>query len=76
MEIPRHWRLKAQRYRLEGSICPTCGQLSFLPRPVCPHCTTQPLRIDACGPSVFPTSICTTGLEAHIPYEFIERMIG
>jgi uncharacterized OB-fold protein len=57
MEIPRHWRLKAQRYRLEGSICPTCGQVTFPPRPVCPHCTTQPLRIDACGPSVLTTSI-------------------
>ena len=49
MEIPRHWRLKAQRYRLEGSACPTCGQLSFPPRPVCPHCTAQPARIDAQG---------------------------
>ena len=26
MEISRHWRLKAQRYRLEGSFCPVCGQ--------------------------------------------------
>jgi uncharacterized OB-fold protein len=45
MEIPRHWRLKAQRYRLEGSACPTCGQLSFPPRPVCPHCTAQPAQM-------------------------------
>jgi uncharacterized OB-fold protein len=41
MEIPRHWRLKAQRYRLEGSICPTCGQLSFPPRLVCPQCAAR-----------------------------------
>jgi len=41
MEITRHWRLKAQRYRLEGSACPTCGQLMFPPRPVCPHCTIE-----------------------------------
>ena len=46
MEIPRHWRLKAQRYRLEGSICPVCGRLTFPPRPVCPGCTAQPARID------------------------------
>jgi uncharacterized OB-fold protein len=45
MEIPRHWRLKAQRYRLEGSFCPTCGQLSFPPRPVCTHDTAQPVQI-------------------------------
>jgi uncharacterized OB-fold protein len=45
MEIPRHWRLKAQRYRLEGSVCPTCGRLAFPPRMVCPRCTAQPGRI-------------------------------
>ncbi len=44
MEIPRHWRLKAQRYRLEGSICPTCGELSFPPRPVCPYHADQPAQ--------------------------------
>lgn len=41
MEIPRHWRLKAQRYRLQGWLCPTCGQPSFPPRLVCPHCIAQ-----------------------------------
>ncbi len=41
MEIPRHWRLKAQRYRLQGSLCPICGQPTFPPRPVCPHCMVQ-----------------------------------
>jgi rubredoxin-like zinc ribbon protein len=45
MEIPRHWRLKAQRYRLEGSICACCGQLSFPPRPLCLDCAHQPARI-------------------------------
>ena len=45
MEIPRHWRLKAQRYRLEGSACPVCGRPAFPPRPVCPHCAVQPKRI-------------------------------
>jgi uncharacterized OB-fold protein len=45
MEIPRHWRLKAQRYRLEGSVCPVCGQVTFPPRPVCPHCTAKPVRL-------------------------------
>jgi len=41
MDIPRHWRLKAQRYRLEGSVCPICGQPSFPPRPVCTHGIAQ-----------------------------------
>lgn len=41
MEIPRHWRLKAERYRLEGSACPNCGQLTFPPRPVCTRCCVE-----------------------------------
>ena len=45
MEIPRHWRVKAQRYRLEGSICPCCGQRSFPSRLVCLDCTYQPMGI-------------------------------
>jgi len=57
MEIPRHWRLKAQRYRLEGSICSTCGQLTFPPRPVCPQCTTPQVLNTGCEFSVFPMSI-------------------
>ena len=48
MEIPRHWRLKAQRYRLEGSICPICGQLAFPPRLVCSHYDTQPVWTRGC----------------------------
>lgn len=46
MEVARHWRLKAQRYRLEGSICPVCGLVSFPPRPVCRHCAAQPPQVD------------------------------
>jgi hypothetical protein len=56
MEIPRHWRLKAQRYRLEGSVCPTCGQLSFPPRPVCAHGSPQPAQIAGGGRSALPIS--------------------
>jgi hypothetical protein len=46
MEIPRHWRLKAQRYRLEGSSCLICGKFTFPPRPVCPHWATLPASIE------------------------------
>ena len=38
MEIPRHWRLKKQRYALVGEICPHCEAKIFPPRDVCPHC--------------------------------------
>ena len=38
MEISRHWRLRKQRYALEGEVCPHCGAKLFPPRDVCPHC--------------------------------------
>jgi len=38
VEIPRHWRLKKQRYGLVGEICPHCDSKIFPPRDVCPNC--------------------------------------
>lgn len=38
MEIPRHWRLKKQRYMLAGVICEKCEVKIFPPRDVCPNC--------------------------------------
>ena len=40
MEIPRHWRLKKQRYMLVGEVCPHCGAKIFPPRgkAPCPYC--------------------------------------
>jgi len=37
-EIPRHWRLKEQRYKLVGEVCPHCETKLFPPRDVCPEC--------------------------------------
>ena len=34
-EISRHWRLKGERFRLEGNRCTICGNLHFPPRPIC-----------------------------------------
>ena len=56
MEVPRIWRLKAQRYRLVGTVCPTCGKLSFPPRPVCPYCSALPARVDDLAISAVPPS--------------------
>jgi len=75
MEITRHWRLKAQRYRLEGSICPSCGEPMFPLRPVCPHCASQLWRLTGSGILLLPASINTSDVETRIPYEIIERMI-
>jgi len=38
MEIPRHWRLRKQRYSLVGEVCPHCDEKIFPPRDVCPEC--------------------------------------
>ena len=38
MEIPRHWRLKKQRYNLVGEVCPHCDAKIFPPRDICPEC--------------------------------------
>ena len=43
MDISRNWRLRAQRYRLEGSVCQDCNQLSFPPRDVCRACGSTAL---------------------------------
>ena len=41
MEIPRHWRLKKQRYALMGEVCPHCEAKIFPPRDVCPECKQE-----------------------------------
>jgi uncharacterized OB-fold protein len=41
MHIPRHWRLNAQRYALQGVTCPHCSANIFPPREVCPYCENR-----------------------------------
>lgn len=41
MEIPRHWRLRQQRYSLSGEVCPHCNAKLFPPRDVCPECGNE-----------------------------------
>ncbi len=38
MEIPRNWRLNAQRYALKGEECDHCHTKIFPPRDICPDC--------------------------------------
>jgi uncharacterized OB-fold protein len=38
MEVPRHWRLKKQRYSLVGEVCPHCDAKIFPPRDICTEC--------------------------------------
>lgn len=32
------WRLRGQRYRLEGEVCGHCEAIIFPPRDFCPRC--------------------------------------
>lgn len=41
MEIPRHWRMKKQRYGLVGEECNNCHDKIFPPRDICPECKTN-----------------------------------
>lgn len=38
MDIPRHWRLRKQRYALVGEVCDNCDAKLFPPRDICPDC--------------------------------------
>jgi uncharacterized OB-fold protein len=38
MDIPRHWRLRKQRYSLVGEVCGHCDTKLFPPRDICPEC--------------------------------------
>jgi len=44
MEIPRHWRIRKQRYQLAGEICNQCGTPMFPSRAVCPNCARRALQ--------------------------------
>ncbi len=41
MDIPRHWRLRKQRYGLVGEVCEHCDAKIFPPRDICPSCSEE-----------------------------------
>ncbi len=73
MEIPRHWRLKKQRYSLIGEVCPHCHDKIFPPRDVCPHCggeAKEPYAFSGHG-EVYSFTVmkdAPAGFEAQAPY--------
>lgn len=73
MDLPRHWRLKDQRYHLEGVICEECGAKLFPPRGICPYCGSRrlsPHRFRGEG-EVYSTSTvhqAPEGFEEYVPY--------
>ena len=73
MEIPRHWRLKKQRYALVGEECPHCQAKLFPPRDVCPECgkeAKEPYAFSGKG-TVYSFTVmhdAPTGYETTTPY--------
>lgn len=73
MEIPRHWRLKAERYNLVGEVCEK-GHHVFPPRDICPDCHGEakiPFQFSGKG-TVYSATIvydAPTGFEGQAPYQ-------
>lgn len=73
MEIPRHWRLKKQRYALVGEVCPHCDAKIFPPRDVCPECHSEakePFAFSGKGEIYSYTTIyeAPSGFDSNAPY--------
>lgn len=73
MEIPRHWRLKEQRYRLIGEVCGNCETKIFPPRDICPNChkpAKDKFEFSGKGTVETFTTIyeAPTGYEKYVPY--------
>lgn len=73
MDLARNWRLKDQRFRLEGSVCQNCGAKFFPPRQVCTECRStnmQPYEFDGRGELYSFTVVRSApmGFENQVPY--------
>ena len=73
MDMPRHWRLKEQRYNLVGTECLACRAKQFPPRPVCPDCNSkqmQPFTFSGQGEIYSYSTLfqAPLGYEGFLPY--------
>lgn len=73
MDLPRHWRLKQQRYHLEGTRCTSCRSLFFPPREVCPECDSDSMeayRFSGKGEVYSHSTVgqAPEGYEIYVPY--------
>lgn len=72
-KVAHDWRLRGQRYRLEGEVCEHCGHKIFPPRDICPEChqpARKPYALSGRG-EVYSFSTLTSapeGFEAYAPY--------
>lgn len=82
MNVPQHWRLRGQRMRLEGSVCPICGCKSFPPRHYCPQCIqsleTRAARFENFAGFAIECSPTSNGIQAEIalPMKAITREVA
>jgi uncharacterized OB-fold protein len=73
MEVPRHWRLRRERYALVGEVCPHCDRKIFPPRDLCPDCGEEArslYRFAGRGQVYSYTSVyqAPSGFEENAPY--------
>lgn len=73
MDLSRSWRLKDQRYRLEGTVCKNCGAKFFPPRQVCTDCKSAdmtPHEFDGHGHVYSFSTVyqAPLGHEGNVPY--------
>lgn len=73
MDIPRHWRLKKQRYALVGEVCDNCENKIFPPRDLCPECGQEAktlYQFSGKGEVYSYTTVnsAPAGFEENVPY--------
>jgi len=73
MNLARNWRLKKERYLLEGARCEGCGKIMFPMRPVCPACRSRslsPYQFSGRGQVYSFSTVyqAPEGFEAYVPY--------
>jgi uncharacterized protein len=71
--VVNDWRLRGQRYRLEGEVCDHCGETIFPPRDICPECSKPaktPQTLSGRGEVYTFSTIYSApeGFEAYTPY--------
>ncbi|MBN2001838.1 MAG: Zn-ribbon domain-containing OB-fold protein [Anaerolineae bacterium] len=72
-KVAHDWRLRGQRYRLEGEICDHCGVKIFPPRDICPECNQpakRPYTLSGRGEVYSFSTVFSApeGFETYAPY--------
>ena len=73
IRVADNWRLRGQRYRLEGERCGHCGEMIFPPRDICPECkkpAKTPHPLSGRGEVYTYSTVHTApeGFQAYAPY--------